>query len=247
MPHRSAQPTELRRRNRRGRPRLHRGGTVAKGGHVAAQHQGAPGAEAAAAAGAPRPGRVLRRVARARLETIKGLQRQGFNLVSIEAMLGTHRRSARWRDAGDADRQGGDRSPRTAVRADQARGRRADRRRRGQGGATEGAAGGAGTAPDRAAADRGAAAAVRTAGQHAVATQHLVEAAGTRLLALRGKAARVGRHVAPSGALSQGLVNVLAEVLRISVENRARTACRSCCPVSSRTRRTSAALVDGSS
>src|ERR1700756_2131138 len=26
-----------------------------------------------------------------RLETIKGLQRQGFNLVSIEAMLGTHR------------------------------------------------------------------------------------------------------------------------------------------------------------
>jgi hypothetical protein len=59
--------------------------------------------------------------------------------------------------------------------------------------------------------------------------QHLVEAAGTRLLALRPGAVdgarRSGETVgADSAALTQGLVNVLSEVLRISVENRSRTA-----------------------
>jgi hypothetical protein len=61
------------------------------------------------------------------------------------------------------------------------------------------------------------------------ATQHLVEAAGTRLLALRpgtqdGARRSADTLDADAAAVSQGLVNVLAEVLRIAVENRARTA-----------------------
>jgi hypothetical protein len=57
--------------------------------------------------------------------------------------------------------------------------------------------------------------------------QHLVEAAGARLLALRPGAVDGARRSgdalgADSAALTQGLVNVLSEVLRISVENQAR-------------------------
>lgn len=150
-----------------------------------------------------------------RLETIKGLQRQGFNLVSIEAMLGTNRG-----DRGGATLEmliGRVESDHPALLYALTR---------------HGVVGRTDDGVVRVVRPRALLSALEL---HRVglppiaalrllselldstqfATQHLVEAAGTRLLTLRP-----GTHEADAAALSQGLINVLAEVLRISVENR---------------------------
>lgn len=156
-----------------------------------------------------------------RLETIKGLQRQGFNLVSIEAMLGTHR----------ADRAGGASLEILIGRVE------SDHpallytlTRHGVVGRTDDGVvrvirpRALLSALDLHRIGLAPIAALRLLGElldsTQSATQHLVEAAGTRLLALRAG----GAQDADVPAVNQGLVNVLAEVLRISVENRARTA-----------------------
>jgi DNA-binding transcriptional MerR regulator len=155
-----------------------------------------------------------------RLETIKGLQRQGFNLVSIEAMLGTNR----------APRGG------TAlemlierVEADHPAllyaltkhglvGRMDDGvvrviRPRALLGALE--LHRIGLTP---------VAALRLFTELLDSTEetaaHLVESGGARLLALRQ--AGSATSAADTAALTQGLVNVLVEVLRLAVENRAK-------------------------
>ncbi|HKN97707.1 MAG TPA: MerR family transcriptional regulator [Pseudonocardiaceae bacterium] len=152
-----------------------------------------------------------------RLETIKGLQRQGFNLVSIEAMLGTHHG-----DRGGATLEmliGRVESDHPALLYALTR---------------HGVVGRTDDGVVRVIRPRALLSALEL---HRVglppiaalrllselldstqfATQHLVEAAGTRLLTLRP-----GTRDADGAALQQGLVNVLAEVLRISVENRAK-------------------------
>jgi DNA-binding transcriptional MerR regulator len=155
-----------------------------------------------------------------RLETIKGLQRQGFNLVSIEAMLGTHR----------AERPGGASLEMLIGRIE------SDHpallyalTRHGVVGRTDDGVvrvvrpRALLSALDLHRIGLAPIAALRLLGElldsTQFATQHLVEAAGTRLLALRPG----GAQDADVPAVNQGLVNVLAEVLRISVENRAHT------------------------
>lgn len=150
-----------------------------------------------------------------RLETIKGLQRQGFNLVSIEAMLGTNRG-----DRGGATLEmliGRVESDHPALLYALTR---------------HGVVGRTDDGVVRVVRPRALLSALEL---HRVglppiaalrllselldstqfATQHLVEAAGTRLLTLRP-----GTCDADAAALAQGLISVLAEVLRISVENR---------------------------
>jgi DNA-binding transcriptional MerR regulator len=164
-----------------------------------------------------------------RLETIKGLQRQGFNLVSIEAMLGTHR------------------SERGGATLEMLIGRvETDHPALLYALTRHGVVGRTDDGVVRVVRPRALLSALEL---HRIglppiaalrllselldstqsATQHLVEAAGTRLLALRpGTQDGVRRSAdtldADAAAVSQGLVNVLAEVLRIAVENRARTA-----------------------
>ncbi|HEX4722341.1 MAG TPA: MerR family transcriptional regulator [Pseudonocardiaceae bacterium] len=165
-----------------------------------------------------------------RLETIKGLQRQGFNLVSIEAMLGTHRS-----DRGGTTLElliGRVESDHPALLYALTR---------------HGVVGRTDDGVVRVVRPRALLsaldlhriglspiAALRLLSELLDSTQgtaqHLVEAAGTRLLALRPGAVDGARRTgdpavgADSAALTQGLVNVLSEVLRISVENRSRTA-----------------------
>jgi len=164
-----------------------------------------------------------------RLETIKGLQRQGFNLVSIEAMLGTHRS-----DRGGTTLElliGRVESDHPALLYALTR---------------HGVVGRTDDGVVRVVRPRALLsaldlhriglspiAALRLLSELLDSTQgtaqHLVEAAGARLLALRPGAVDGGRGRsddaldADSAALTQGLVNVLSEVLRIAVENRART------------------------
>ncbi|HEX4705908.1 MAG TPA: MerR family transcriptional regulator [Pseudonocardiaceae bacterium] len=163
-----------------------------------------------------------------RLETIKGLQRQGFNLVSIEAMLGTHRS-----DRGGTTLElliGRVESDHPALLYALTR---------------HGVVGRTDDGVVRVVRPRALLsaldlhriglspiAALRLLSELLDSTQctaqHLVEAAGARLLALRPGAADSPRRAsdaldADAAALTQGLVNVLSEVLRISVENRART------------------------
>jgi DNA-binding transcriptional MerR regulator len=163
-----------------------------------------------------------------RLETIKGLQRQGFNLVSIEAMLGTHRS-----DRGGTTLElliGRVESDHPALLYALTR---------------HGVVGRTDDGVVRVVRPRALLsaldlhriglspiAALRLLSELLDSTQctaqHLVEAAGARLLALRPGAAdgprRSGEALdADAAALTQGLVNVLSEVLRIAVENRART------------------------
>lgn len=154
-----------------------------------------------------------------RLETIKGLQRQGFNLVSIEAMLGTHR----------TERTGGATLEMLIGRVESDHPALLYALTR-HGVVSRGDDGVVRVVKPRAL--LGALdlhriglppiAALRLLSElldsTQSATQHLVEAAGTRLLALRG-----GTDDADQPALTQALITVLAEVLRISVENRART------------------------
>lgn len=153
-----------------------------------------------------------------RLETIKGLQRQGFNLVSIEAMLGTNRN-----DRGGATLEmliGRIETDHPALLYALTKhgvvGRTDDGvvrviRPRALLSALE--LNRVGLPPI---------AALRLLSElldsTQFATQHLVEAAGARMLALRP-----GGHEADVAALGQGMVNVLTEVLRISVENRTRS------------------------
>lgn len=154
-----------------------------------------------------------------RLETIKGLQRQGFNLVSIEAMLGTQH----------GERTGGATLEMLIGRVE------SDHPALLYALTRHGVVGRADDGVVRVVQPRallGALdlhriglppiAALRLLSElldsTQSATQHLVEGAGTRLLALRG-----GTADADLPALTQALVNLLAEVLRISVENRART------------------------
>jgi DNA-binding transcriptional MerR regulator len=154
-----------------------------------------------------------------RLETIKGLQRQGFNLVSIEAMLGTHR----------TERTGGATLEMLIGRVE------SDHPALLYALTRHGVVGRTDDGVVRVVKPRallGALdlhriglppiAALRLLSElldsTQSATQHLVEAAGTRLLALRG-----GTDDADQPALTQALITLLAEVLRISVENRART------------------------
>lgn len=168
-----------------------------------------------------------------RLETIKGLQRQGFNLVSIEAMLGTHRS-----DRGGTTLElliGRVESDHPALLYALTR---------------HGVVGRTDDGVVRVIRPRvllsaldlhriglSPIAALRLLSELLDSTQctaqHLVEAGGARLLALRPGAVDGARtqlqrsgdtQGADSAALTQGLVNVLSEVLRISVENRARTA-----------------------
>jgi DNA-binding transcriptional MerR regulator len=166
-----------------------------------------------------------------RLETIKGLQRQGFNLVSIEAMLGTHR----------VERNGGTTLEMLIGRVE------TDHPALLYALTRHGVIGRTDDGVVRVVRPRALLsaldlyriglppiAALRLLSElldsTQFATQHLVDAAGTRLLALRpgasdGSGRRAGEALdADQAALSQGLVNVLAEVLRIAVENRARTA-----------------------
>jgi DNA-binding transcriptional MerR regulator len=164
-----------------------------------------------------------------RLETIKGLQRQGFNLVSIEAMLGTHRS-----DRGGTTLElliGRVESDHPALLYALTR---------------HGVVGRTDDGVVRVVRPRALLsaldlhriglspiAALRLLSELLDSTQgtaqHLVEAAGARLLALRPGAVDGGRGRsgdaldADSAALTQGLVSVLSEVLRIAVENRART------------------------
>jgi DNA-binding transcriptional MerR regulator len=165
-----------------------------------------------------------------RLETIKGLQRQGFNLVSIEAMLGTHR----------VDRSGGTTLEMLIGRVE------TDHPALLYALTRHGVIGRTDDGVVRVVRPRALLsaldlyriglppiAALRLLSElldtTQFATQHLVDAAGTRLLALRPSsgdgARRSGETLdADQAALTQGLVNVLAEVLRIAVENRAKTA-----------------------
>jgi DNA-binding transcriptional MerR regulator len=165
-----------------------------------------------------------------RLETIKGLQRQGFNLVSIEAMLGTHR----------VERSGGTTLEMLIGRVE------TDHPALLYALTRHGVIGRTDDGVVRVVRPRALLsaldlyriglppiAALRLLSElldtTQFATQHLVDAAGTRLLALRpgpGDGARRSGETldADQAALTQGLVSVLAEVLRIAVENRARTA-----------------------
>jgi DNA-binding transcriptional MerR regulator len=153
-----------------------------------------------------------------RLETIKGLQRQGFNLVSIEAMLGTHR----------GERPGGATLEMLIGRVESEHPALLYALTR------HGVVGRADDGVVRVVQPRALLSALdlHRIGLSPIgalrllselldttqsATHHLVEAAGARLFALRGGAAD-----ADLPAVAQGLVNVLAEVLRISVDNRAR-------------------------
>jgi DNA-binding transcriptional MerR regulator len=152
-----------------------------------------------------------------RLETIKGLQRQGFNLVSIEAMLGTHR------------------SERGGATLEMLIGRvETDHPALLYALTRHGVVGRTDDGVVRVVKPRALLsalelnriglppiAALRLLSElldsTQFATQNLVEAAGSRLLALRP-----GTQEMDAAALSQSLVNVLAEVLRIAVENRTR-------------------------
>jgi DNA-binding transcriptional MerR regulator len=155
-----------------------------------------------------------------RLETIKGLQRQGFNLVSIEAMLGTHRN-----ERGGATLEmliGRVESDHPALLYALTR---------------HGVVGRTDDGVVRVLRPRvllsalelhrvglPPIAALRLLSELLDSTQYgthqLVDAAGARLLALR-PATQEGMDAA---ALNAGLVNLLAEVLRIAVENRAKVA-----------------------
>jgi DNA-binding transcriptional MerR regulator len=162
-----------------------------------------------------------------RLETIKGLQRQGFNLVSIEAMLGTHR----------SDRGGTTLEMLIGrVETDHPALLYALTRHGVVGRTDDGVVRVLRprvllSALDMHRIGLTPIAALRLLSElldsTQCTTQHMVEAAGARLLALRPGAADGARR--PDGAaldtaaLTQGLVNVLSEVLRISVENRAKS------------------------
>lgn len=155
-----------------------------------------------------------------RLETIKGLQRQGFNLVSIEAMLGTHRN-----EPGGATLEmliGRVESDHPALLYALTR---------------HGVVGRTDDGIVRVVRPRALLSALELhrIGLPPIAalrllselldstqfgTQQLVDAAGARLLALRPN----GQEGTDAAALHQGLVNLLAEVLRIAVENRAKVA-----------------------
>lgn len=155
-----------------------------------------------------------------RLETIKGLQRQGFNLVSIEAMLGTHRN-----DRGGATLEmliGRVETDHPALLYALTR---------------HGVVGRTDDGVVRVVRPRvllsalelhrvglPPIAALRLLSELLDSTQYgahqLVDAACARLLALRPGMS----DGADAAALHAGLVNLLAEVLRIAVENRARIA-----------------------
>lgn len=155
-----------------------------------------------------------------RLETIKGLQRQGFNLVSIEAMLGTHRN-----DRGGATLEmliGRVETDHPALLYALTR---------------HGIVGRTDDGVVRVVRPRvllsalelhrvglPPIAALRLLSELLDSTQYgahqLVDAACARLLALRPGMS----DGTDAAALHAGLVNLLAEVLRIAVENRARIA-----------------------
>lgn len=155
-----------------------------------------------------------------RLETIKGLQRQGFNLVSIEAMLGTNRT-----ERGGATLEmliGRVETDHPALLYALTR---------------HGVVGRTDDGVVRVVRPRALLsalelhriglppiAALRLLSELLDSTQYgthqLVDAAGARLMALRPGE----RDGMDGAALNQGLVNLLAEVLRIAVENRAKVA-----------------------
>lgn len=155
-----------------------------------------------------------------RLETIKGLQRQGFNLVSIEAMLGTHRS-----EPGGATLEmliGRVEADHPALLYALTRHGVVSRADDGVVRVTRPRA--LLSALELHRVGLPPISALRLLSELLDSTQYgthqLVDAAGARLLALR-PGSQEGTDAA---ALNQGLVNLLSEVLRIAVENRAKVA-----------------------